>query len=338
MNRILKLKYINIVLHTLIWSVLLLLPFLLSSPDQDYRIGVLPGFLFSATVLIHAALFYSNALFLFPKLFNRRWWWLYLPTAALLLMVSFWAKHYIVVTWFPDVLSDRRASRFVFAPSFGILIISIVYRRVIDRLRHEKEQKEKQAEQLTTELKFLRSQISPHFIFNVMTNMVALARQRSELLEPSLIKLSELLRYMLYETGRDKFRLEAEITYLKNYIALQQLRFGDDVSVTMEFRTAHADYLIEPMLLIPFVENAFKHGIGLVKDPQISVFLEAKDGRLLFRTVNKYNELDTAKDPASGIGLANIRKRLDLLYAGRHQLIIHAEQGIFSAELKLDLS
>lgn len=333
-----KPRHITVALHVLIWSVLLLLPYMLSSPGQDYRIGSLPGSLFSITVIIHAAIFYFNAYFLLPVLYRKLWGLPYLLAALLLLAVSSLLKYSITNAWFPEVLQDRSSYRLLYAPSTGILIISIVYRRVIDRQRREKEKKEQRAEQLATELKFLRSQISPHFLFNVMTNMVSLARQRSELLEPSLIRLSELLRYMLYETGKDKFRLEAEIGYLESYIALQQLRFGDDVKITTDFQVEDPGCLIEPMLLIPFVENAFKHGLGLIRDPYISVVLQVQEGRLHFRTVNKYSESDTAKDAASGIGLANIRKRLELLYAGRYHLDIRAKDGVFSAELKLDLS
>ena len=316
----------------------MLLPYVVSSSANDYKIGSMPGLFFTITGLIHIVIFYGNAFYLLPKLFNRRYWWLYILLSILLIMGSFQLKYHILAAWFPDVLNDKAAYRFVFAPSVGIFIISIVYRKVIDKIRFEKEQKERQAEQLSTELKFLRSQISPHFIFNIMTNLVSLARQKSDLLEPSLIKLSELLRYMLYETGKDKFPVEAEIDYLKNYIALQQLRFGDDVDLKMDFQIADTNCFIEPMLLIPFVENAFKHGIGLVKDPVISILLRVKEGHLLFRITNNYNRQDLSKDNSSGIGLVNIKKRLNLLYAGRYKLVIDDQHNNYSVTLNLDLA
>ena len=338
MNKILKPGYINIALHILIWSTILLLPYLVSSSDNDYKIGSMPGLFFTITGLIHMIIFYGNAFYLLPKLFNRRYWWLYILISILLIMGSFQLKYQIMATWFPDVLKDKAVYRFVFGPSVGVFIISVVYRKVIDKIRFEKEQKEKQAEQLSIELKFLRSQISPHFIFNVMTNMVSLARQKSDLLEPSLIRLSELLRYMLYETEKDRFPVEAEIDYLKNYIALQQLRFGDDVHLKMDFQMGDTNCYIEPMLLIPFVENAFKHGVGLVKDPVISILLRVKEGHLLFRITNNYNRQDISKDSSSGIGLVNIKKRLNLLYAGRYKLVINDDNNIYSVELNLDLA
>ena len=128
-------------------------------------------------------------------------------------------------------------------------------------------EKERKAERLAAELKFLRQQMNPHFLFNMMTNMVSLARQGSPLLEASLIKLADMLQYSLYESGEGKIPLSKEVRLIENYIDLQQLRFGEDVDIRLAIQDPNFEGLIEPMLLVPFVENAFKHGIGLVKEP-----------------------------------------------------------------------
>src|SRR4029078_9561482 len=141
-----------------------------------------------------------------------------------------------------------------------------------DRIYNERISREKETENLKTELSFLRSQVSPHFMFNIMNNMVALARKRSELLEPSLIKLSALLRYMLYET-EEKVPLQKEVEYLQSYIDLQKQRFGKGVAIHTCLQQVDDTYQIEPMLLIPFVENAFKHGTGLIDKAEIDVEL-----------------------------------------------------------------
>src|SRR5690606_33933785 len=136
--------------------------------------------------------------------------------------------------------------------SFVFFAISIVYRKILDTIHRERLQKEERAEQLATELKFLRSQINPHFLFNTLTNLVSLARKKSELLEPALIQLSDLMRYMLYDTQGKRVPLSKEITYLRNYIGLQQLRFGEhiDVSIAIELSPdVEQQSLIEPMLL-----------------------------------------------------------------------------------------
>jgi hypothetical protein len=204
-------------IHALIWAMLLFLPYLVSTPANDYKLGPIPGVFFTISGFIHIAIFYSNAFFLYPRLWNRRYWWLYIPAALLLLFISFQLKYHILAFWFPDVLKDMTAYKFIFGPSVGIFFISVIYRRVADKIRFEKEQEKRRTEQLSTELKFLRSQISPHFLFNVLTNLVSLARKKSDQLESSLIMLSDLMRYMLYDTQGKKVSVIKEIAYLKSY-------------------------------------------------------------------------------------------------------------------------
>jgi sensor histidine kinase YesM len=331
-------RHITLWLHILVWSAILSLPYLLPPENHRYKVGAIPGGLFTISGIIHAIIFYSNAFFLYPKLLNRRTWWLYLLCSAAMIIGSFHLKFFILTEWFSEVLRKPSIYGFIFAPSIAVFIISIVYRRVIDNIRRDRDQKEKQAERLSSELKFLRSQVSPHFLFNMMTNMVSLARQKSDLLEPSLIKLSDLLRYMLYESNEEKFSIKKEIESLKSYIELQQLRFGDDVNIQLEIKNENPDCSIEPMLLFPFVENAFKHGIGLVKDAFIKIYLEVKEQHLFFRIINNYNKQNLSKDKNSGIGLSNVNNRLNLLYRGKYKLDLKDDGSIFKVELNLELS
>src|SRR6266487_1244233 len=136
---------------------------------------------------------------------------------------------------------------------FFILAASIAYRMIIDKIASDKLLQERENENLKTELSFLRSQVSPHFMFNVLNNMVALARKRSDQLETSLIKLSSLMRYMLYETDEARVSLEKEMEYLQSYIDLQRQRFGKNIAIDTSFTEVDGSYTIEPMLLIPFV-------------------------------------------------------------------------------------
>ena len=163
-----------------------------------------------------------------------------------------------------------------------ILAGSTAYSMIKDRARADRNAREKENENLKTELSLLRSQASPHFMFNVLNNMVALARKKSDLLEPSLLKFSSLMRYMLYEADEEKVALEKEIEYLHNYIDLQQQRFGKNVLIKVDLQQADDNYEIEPMLLIPFVENAFKHGTGMIENAQIIIQLKAEKNKLYF--------------------------------------------------------
>jgi|SRR6185503_9160280 len=341
MKRTLNFKYIGYALHVLVWGVVLLFPYLVSNSASGYRIGMIPGRLFTATVFIHMGIFYGNAFYLYPKLCNRRWWWLYVISAVLVIIASHQLKFFIIAAWFPDVLKNTAATRFVLVPSLVAFIVSIIYRRIVDKIRFEQELKEKRAEQLSAELKFLRSQISPHFLFNVLTNLVSLARKKSDRLEQSLIMLADLMRYMLYETGEKKVELVKEIEYLNSYIALQKLRFGDDVAIdsTIKLNNGDEHYTIEPMLLIPFVENAFKHGTGYIKHPHIAVKLLVDNELLVFEVLNSFDRAhDISKDESSGIGLSNVKARLDMLYKNNYSLAVNDSNNLFHISLTLKLT
>jgi two-component system, LytTR family, sensor kinase len=333
-------RHLVVFLHILVWCTILLLPFLLSSPEHGYRIGPLPGGFFVVASLIHMGIFYLNALYLYPRFAKGYKWLIYLLSAVLLIFFSFQLKYIVLVRWFPEVLREAASMKFVFAPSVIIFVLSVVYRRVIDKIRYEREQKEKQAQHLSTELKFLRSQISPHFLFNVLTNLVALARKKSDQLEPSLLMLADLMRYMLYDAGAKKVPLKQEIAYVNSYIALQKLRFGGDVAIKTDIvgLDDHDDYQIEPMLLIPFVENAFKHGVGS-QEPCIFIQLKIENQALQFDVQNQFEkENDGHQEESSGIGLANVQSRLNLLYPNRHRLTITQVDGVFRVTLYVELT
>lgn len=337
MMTIVKYRYFNVLLHALVWSIVLFVPYFISSAGNQYKIGPLPGLYFTLSGIIHMIIFYGNAFLLYPKLFNRTYWFLYIISVIVLILFSFWVKFYILERWFPDDLQGARSH--ILFPSLLVFIVSTFYSIAVDRLRAEKLQQEKETLQLGMELRFLRSQISPHFLFNVLTSLVSLARKKSDHLEISLLMLSRLMRYMLYDAAK-KISLQQEVEYLESYIALQQLRFGRDVKIisNIELLPEEKNYPIEPMLLIPFVENAFKHGTGYEDQPFIEINLSVREGVLVFQVKNKFDrETDTSKDESPGIGLSNVRSRLALLYPGRHNLVIQTDNNLFSIHLTLKL-
>ncbi|WP_089788100.1 sensor histidine kinase [Chitinophaga sp. YR573] len=223
-------------------------------------------------------------------------------------------------------------------PFIMVLAGSIAYRYIRDDDKKERLLKEGEMNALSAELQFLKSQISPHFLFNVLNNITYLARKSSTLLEPSLIKMSSLLRYMLYDTNEEKVLLDKEIKYLEDYIGLQQLR-NQDLMINSYFLNEQEDIRIAPMLLIPFIENAYKHAGSFVDNGSfINIELVGKNSILYFKVSNKYTETEEAqKDNASGIGLVNVQKRLQLLYPEAHELLIKREAGIFTISLRVVL-
>jgi LytS/YehU family sensor histidine kinase len=228
-----------------------------------------------------------------------------------------------------------RSSTHNMIPFLCTVLVSMAFKTVSDRIKTERVAGEKQRENLRAELSFLRSQISPHFLFNVLNNIVALVRMKSEELEPTIIKLSSLLQYMLYETDEEKVLLMKEVEYLESYIDLQKQRFGNRLTLNIQTDIKEDWHVIEPMLLIPFVENAFKHGTGMVKAPLIEITLKVADDDLFFVVRNKYNELDKGKDKDSGIGLVNVKRRLELLYGKNHRLRIDKSNEWFAVSLQL---
>src|SRR5262249_9852119 len=162
---------------------------------------------------------------------------------AAILIFSFYVKLFFVNLSAPRFGNTYFNYGILFFPPIPFLIASSIYRFVLNRAQFEKLEKERKAERLDAELKFLRSQVSPHFLFNMMANLVSLARQKSDLLETYLLKLSDLLRYMLYESNDEKFTINKELEYLKAYIDLQELRFGDDVNVNFDAEVENPECL-----------------------------------------------------------------------------------------------
>jgi sensor histidine kinase YesM len=337
-------RAIKILTHIAVWAVVLALPYLLDSHHglKQHRDEVLERAFFylnSITNFLWIAVFYLNANVLAPRFFAQR---RYLPYAFTLILVfgTVMAIHFIL---FESIIplphfSLKGATGFLLPAFVLTTAISTTVHVVRDRMETDKLTQERQAENLKTELSFLRSQINPHFIFNILNNLVALEQLKSPELGPTIMKLSQLMQYMLYETDEERVSLAKEVDYLQSYIDLQKQRFGNKVPVTVNFDPSPGHYEIEPMLLIPFVENAFKHGVGMIDQPAIEIRLEVSEGNLYFMVRNRYNEASSeTKDKGSGIGLGNVRRRLNLLYGNQQILHITRDEGWFTVFLELNL-
>ena len=290
--------------------------------------------------LIYISYFYFNAGLLVPHFINRRKYREY----AAAIITSFILLLFITWLILFQLLEQKRftfGGHILFNFFFFLFILagSIAYSLIKDQIRADRIAREKENENLKTELSLLRSQASPHFMFNVLNNMVALARKKSDLLEPSLLKFSSIMRYMLYDDDEEKVPLEREIEYLQSYIDLQQQRFGKNVQVNVDLQQVDVNHEIEPMLLIPFVENAFKHGTGLIENAQITIQLKTEKDKLFFNVQNKYDPSSIEiKDKTSGIGLTNVKRRLNLLYGEKQRLLVTQKDNLFSISLQLNLN
>ena len=337
-----KKGWVTIALHGLIWLMVFLIPYIFSadaetgSHSKDSHENM---FLYLNTALnfFWVALFYFNAFVLIPRLIYKRKIMAYvLALAALLALVVLLDNLLFHVLAIPRAFSIYHSVQHNFIPFFFTLAVSAAYKAIADKTDTDMRLSEKQRENLKTELSFLRSQISPHFLFNVLNNITALIRLKSDELEPTVMKLSLLMKYMLYETDEEKVIVKSEVEYLQAYIDLQKQRYGDELTLTMVFEIEENWHNIEPMLLIPFIENAFKHG-GILQHPEIHVFMSVRNDELHFMVKNKLENSEAIKDKTSGIGLANVKRRLELLYPSKHKLTIDKNNGWFIIELLLTL-
>ena len=326
----------KIIFHISLWGIWLYLTLSNVNDTDFYNRAVL---ITSLILFTHLPLFIFNTEWLIPNILQKKGVTFYFWTLMLTILV-FSFSHSFIFSWVNNYLGveNLKGSRSIKGIIALVLVaaISTGYGLLSYVAEQEKVQQEKHQERLKSELSFLRSQISPHFIFNVLNSIVYLIRSKSELAEPVTLKLSDLMRYMLYESENNQIPLEKEILYVENYIELQKVRFEDDVDISYTLEGTPHSQIIEPMLLIPFVENAFKHGVGLVPDPGIDIHLKITEKDLFFAVKNKIShEMAEDKDDSSGIGLKNVQRRLELLYPDSHQLEIRKENGWFIVTLRL---
>lgn len=188
------------------------------------------------------------------------------------------------------------------------------------------------------ELNYLRSQTNPHFLFNTLNNIYSLARDKSDLAPESILRLSKILRFMLYETGGDFISIEQELKIMNDYIALEQLRYDDSLRINFNHNIEDMKQSLPPLLLIPLVENAFKHGVAETRNqPFIDIHLSVIKRQLTF--VVKNSSEGTVEETAvkENIGLSNVRRQLELLYTD-YQLTVQQGEGVFTSVLKINLA
>jgi two-component system LytT family sensor kinase len=230
---------------------------------------------------------------------------------------------------FPEVLRKS-----VFA-ALLMLFMSGFIKIAQEWFKSEQQKEALKVENLNAELKFLKSQINPHFLFNCLNTIYSLAHKHSAQTEHAIVKLSTIMRYMIYESNEDKVQLQQELQYLQDYIDIQRLRLPAGIQVGYTVSGSSAGLGIEPMLLIPFVENAFKHGISYAEHSfiDIAVTIERNIVRLLVKN-SLFRERVSEK---GGIGLQNVLKRLELLYDNNHEIAITETDNQFIADLKIVL-
>jgi two-component system LytT family sensor kinase len=205
----------------------------------------------------------------------------------------------------------------------------IKLKQATQQLRIEKQQ---------AELNYLRSQTNPHFLFNTLNNIYSLARDKSDLAPESILRLSKILRFMLYETGGEYIAIEQELKIISDYIALEKLRYDDSLRVNFNYDIEDLKQALPPLLLMPLVENAFKHGVSETRNqPFVDIHLSVNKRQLVFFVKNSTEALAAELNVKENIGLSNLRRQLELLYKD-YNLSVQQGEFVFTAHLKINLA
>lgn len=297
-----------------------------------------------------ALLFYVNAFLLVNKLLEKGRY-VFFVVSALALVILFVPIRVKINMLFPDIpvikrpglLVERSFTVAALLTNLSIVLFSTLYQVLVNRYQHEHRVLSIINKQNEAQLQFLKAQINPHFLFNTLNNIYSLAVVKSDQTAPMVLKLSKLLRYVVYDGKDSLVRLDKEIHFINEFIELFRMRSEHQVNINFRVEGALEDLLIEPMVLIPIVENCFKH-CDFDTNPDAFTDIELKidaNNRLLFRTVNSKDENDGQKDRTGGVGLSNIVKRLDLKYPGQYLLSVEDNgktfEVFFSMKLKESL-
>jgi sensor histidine kinase YesM len=223
-------------------------------------------------------------------------------------------------------------------PLFLLVTTGAACRLIKDYLKSQRRINEIAREKAETELKFLKSQINPHFLFNSLNSIYFLIDKQNGEARKTLLQFSDLLRYQLYDCNSDTIEIEKEVNYLQDYIRLQEIRKDNKYLVEFKVGEEVKGFRIVPLLLIPFVENAFKHISHHSKEKNfVEVKLGRSNGQFIFQVENSKENQARTTEPPGGIGLSNVKRRLELLYPGEHELDIHNNEATFKVDLKLNI-
>lgn len=358
----------RILLHVLFWvSYVLFFSILWGSyDDQYYREFKVQALLLPGRMLI----VYLNLYFLLPRfLLQKRYVQYILWLIPLTLLIGLQNRFMIYYFYYPIYDPDFIKTSFLttevlikydipthvanpvslfkiikYAVSLNTVLLLTTGVKILKFWYKDKQAtKLLEKEKLEAELKFLKGQIHPHFLFNTLNNLYALTLKKDEHAPEIVLKLSDLMNYMLYDTNTQYIDIEKEINYIKNYIALEKIRYGNRVDISFNIAGQIAGNKIAPMLILPFVENSFKHGVsGEIEDAWITIDLLIQGNDMTLKVENS-KSLEYVKrsqrEYASGIGLANVKRRLDLLYKDQYELkIFDDEPSSYLVVLKLKLT
>lgn len=334
-------RFFSVLIHILIWAAFIFIPLLFMETIEGRQRFLIFGW---SMLLFMAGYFYLNYLFLIPRFLLKKklpGYILFLLAGLLVISGLNVSYSYIVHLFFIPNIHHHGPLHYSLTTIYPAILafgLSTSIRITDEWFKNERQKKEMENEKLISELAFLKSQVNPHFLFNILNNICSLARKKSDETENAIIKLSQIMRYMMYESQDEKVNLEKEIEYLQNYIELQRMRISGKPKINFTVEGTVGQFMIEPMLFIPFVENAFKHGISYIEDSDINILLKVTQKELNFSVENSIvNKVDERIPSGPGVGLKNVMRRLELLYPGNHEITIDDHDLKYRILLKIIL-
>lgn len=347
-------KYGTVCIHLLFWAFFLFIPHILFNRTNHFIDTIFFGYqLIEASIL--AIVFYFNAYFFVPKFLMKRKYLIYFLIIIALFLLTSEIGPFTKPPKFPENQIafqdnplpppmegesrdfDKKKGPFLGFITLITIAISASYGYAYQYNKREKKLKELEKEQFASELLFLKSQINPHFLFNVLNSIYSLSLKKSNDLPEVIIKLSDLLRYVTYES-EDKFvDITKELAYIQNYIDLQKLRLAKESEINFSITGDYTNVKIAPMLLITFIENAFKHGISSEGEIHMNCNIFINNSNIDFSIVNNVAKTHQ-KDSGNGIGIQNVKRRLELIYPYKHTLVIQELDFKYNVNLTINIS
>ena len=293
-------------------------------------------------LLFHALVAYFNNDYLIPRLLLARNYLLYILSLGLAIISVCFPLSIVVHI----VVENEELQTLIWSDSFFLfLIINVIFTVITTMVlklvkqwySDQKTTKDLQQEQLQTELKFLKSQINPHFLFNSLNNLYALTLSKSDSAPEVVLRLSNILRYILYESNEGYVSVRKEMEHVKDYVAVEKLRLGMGVSIDIDIDDAIQDDPVEPMLFLTLVENAFKHSEDILPEKRfIRIHAKSLDTGFRFLIENTFSPSKRDSE-TGGIGLENIKKRLNLIYPNQHDIKSSTADGVYRVDLIIKL-
>jgi sensor histidine kinase YesM len=342
-------RWVEVAIHVIIW----LIGFYLVA-NYVNSLGYIKrgnGFFIYPVVLgtfVNIFLFYLVVFILIPKYSSRKFWkqlLLYLLfLLAVLTLVESLIDYYLLPNYYSSIKEPYSSQVFItLIINIFFLALALGYGFTRVWIKSEQQRHNIKSERLSAELNYLKAQVNPHFLFNMLNLAFASSNKHGDEFTADLIeKIASQMRYMLYDSNVDKVTVMKEIEYINDFISLQKLRMSNEMPVTVSYKT-HGDFhlnSIAPLLLIPFIENAFKHGLSFNETSEISITITCKNNVLTLNVLNSIITRSTVhlEGNASGFGLKNVRKRLALIYPDKHSISVSIENEKFIVHLQIQLN